>query len=94
MAKILTDYQGRKIRLTDERRQRILAHPEMAEMEAAIELVLDSPEVVRRSSTDDAVYLYYRYHEGTSVGDKWLCVVITAYLTDKLKAGEQICPKA
>lgn len=103
MAEIFTDYQGRQIRLTDERRQHILAHPEMVAMEAAIALALCNPEVVRRSSTDSAVYLYYRYHENTLVGAKWLCVVvkylendafiITAYLTDKLKAGEQVCPK-
>jgi hypothetical protein len=103
MAEVFTDYQGCKIRLTDERKQHILDHPEMAEMESAIELALTNPEIVRRSNTDNTVYLYYRYHEGTSVGDKWLCVVvkylendafiITAYLTDKLKAGEQICPK-
>lgn len=75
----------------------------MAEMEVAIEIALSNPEVVRRSNTDSTVYLYYRYHEDTGVGDKWLCVVvkyleddafiITAYLTDKLKAGEQVWPK-
>ncbi|MDX2098893.1 MAG: DUF4258 domain-containing protein [Leptolyngbyaceae cyanobacterium bins.59] len=103
MVELFTDYQGRKIRLTDERKQHILAHPEMAEMEVAIEIALSNPEVVRRSNTDSTVYLYYRYHEDTGVGDKWLCVVvkyleddafiITAYLTDKLKAGEQVWPK-
>ena len=104
MTKILVDYQGRQIRLTDERKQHILGHPEMAKMEPAIETALANPEVVRRSNTDSTVHLYYRYHENTIVGEKWLCVVvkylendafiITAYLTDKLKAGEQICPKA
>ncbi len=78
-------------------------HPEMTEMEPAIEMVLHNPEMVRRSNTDSAVHLYYRYHENTAVGNKWLCVVvkylendafiITAYLTDKLKTGEQICLK-
>ena len=103
MTEILTDYQGRQIRLTDERRQHILTHPEMAAMEPEIELALANPEIVRRSNTDSAVHLYYRYHKNTIVGDKWLCVVvkylehdafiITAYLTDKLKAGEQLCPR-
>lgn len=92
---ILVDYQGRQIRLTDERLAHILEHPEMASMEAAIQAALSDPEVVRVSNTDSAVHLYYRYREGTIVGDKWLCVVvkyldndafvITAYLTDKLK---------
>lgn len=74
----------------------------MASMETAIQEALSNPEVVRVSNTDDAVHLYYRYRESTIVGDKWLCVVvkyldndafvITAYLTDKLKQGEQLWP--
>lgn len=103
MTQILTDYQGLQIRLTDERRQHILAHPEMSEMEPAIAIALSNPEAVRRSNSDHTVHLYYRYHRNTAVGDKWLCVVvkylendafiITAYLTDKMKAGEELCPK-
>lgn len=98
--KCFTDYQGRQIRLTEERWQHILSRAEMLGMEPAIEDALVNPEVVRRSSTDHTVYLYYRYRENTLVGDKWLCVVvkylendafiITAYLTDKLKQGEQL----
>lgn len=33
--KILTDYQGEKVRLTDERLNHILEHPEMVNMESA-----------------------------------------------------------
>jgi hypothetical protein len=71
-------------------------------MEASIAAALLHPEVVRKSRTDALVHLYYRYYTATIVGDKWLCVVvkyleedafvITAYLTDKLKQGEQIWP--
>lgn len=71
-------------------------------MESAIQDTLINPEAIRKSRTDDSVYLYYQYREGTAVGDKWLCTVvkylkddafiITAYLTDKLKQGEQIWP--
>ncbi len=74
----------------------------MASMEAEIQVVLSNPEVVRVSNTDGAVHLYYRYSKATMVGDKWLCVVvkyldndafvITAYLTNKLKPGEQLWP--
>lgn len=74
----------------------------MASMESAIQETLSNPEVVRVSKTDGAVHLYYRYRQDTIVGDKWLCVVvkylendafvITAYLTDKLKQGEQQWP--
>lgn len=100
---ILTDYQGRQIRLTAERLAHILEHPEMATMEAAICTTLQQPQVVRRSRTDDSVYLYYQHQTETMVGAKWLCVVvkllpddafvITAYLTDKLKQGELQWPK-
>ena len=53
--------------------------------------------------SDAAVRLFYEFYSQTLVGDKWLCVVvkyladdafvITAYLTDKRKAGERIWPK-
>jgi hypothetical protein len=48
------------------------------------------------------VWLFYEFYARTLVGGKWLCVVvkyasddafmITAYLTDQLKAGETIWP--
>jgi hypothetical protein len=100
MVQYLTDYQGCQIRLTEERWEHILSRAEMAGMEQAIAETLINPEIVRRSRTDNAAYLYYRYRENTLVGDKWLCVVvkyleddafiITAYLTDQLKQGEQL----
>ncbi len=96
------DYQNRPVRLTPERLAHILERPEMANMETAIQETLANPHFVRKSRTDNAVFLYYRFREGTAVGDKWLCVVtkylekdafvITAYLTDKLKQGEQLWP--
>jgi hypothetical protein len=97
---ILTDYQNRQIRLTEERLQHILDHPEMVDMRSQLEIVLQNPEVVRQSRSDSKVYLYYRFYEQTIVGAKWLCVVIkdnsddafiiTAYLTDKLKQGLEL----
>ena len=96
------DFEGRRIRLTDERLGHILDHPEMRGMEAAIEETLVRPENVVESLSDAAVRLYYRYYIGTRVGDKHLCVVvkleasdafvITAYLTDSVKKGKQIWP--
>jgi hypothetical protein len=97
---ILTDYQNRQIRLTEERLQHILDHPEMVDMRSQLEIVLQNPEVVRQSRSDSKVYLYYRFYDQTIVGAKWLCVVIkdnsddafiiTAYLTDKLKQGLEL----
>lgn len=101
--KLLTDCFDRTVRLTDERLAHIVEHPEMKELEAAIERVLLRPQLVRRSRSDEAVKLFYEYYAQTSVGGKWLCVVVkydetdafvvTAYLTDKPKAGEDLWPR-
>lgn len=100
--KVLVDYAGKAVRLTDERLAHIREHPEMIDMEIALEETLRGPQLVIRSGTDASANLNYRYYYGTLVGDKWLCVVVkynnndafvlTAYLTDKPKKGEQLWP--
>jgi len=100
--RILSDYQGKPVRLTDERLQHILEHPEMVNMASALQDTLHKPQLVIRSSADESANLNYRYYYGTEVGDKWLCVVVkyatddafvlTAYFTDKPKKGEQLWP--
>ena len=100
--KTLTDCFGNKVRLTAERLAHILEHPEMATMAAEIGRVLRQPQLVRRSRSDPAVRLFYEFYAQTVVGGKWLCVVVkyvaraafvvTAYLTDKPKAGEDLWP--
>lgn len=101
--RILQDFEGKPVRLTDERLAHILEHPEMKGMEAAIERTLREPELVLGSASDAGAALHYRFYVGTRVGDKWLCVVVkyreedafvlTAYLTDKPKRGEQLWPR-
>jgi hypothetical protein len=101
--KIVHDCFGRAVRLTDERIAHIFQHQEMAGMETEIERVLQTPAEVRVSRSDDTVQLFYEFYAQTRVGGKWLCVVVkyaaddafvvTAYLTDQLKAGETIWPK-
>jgi len=100
--KRLADCFGRQVRLTDERLAHILEHPEMNGMGAEIERMLRQPQFVRRSRSDEAVRLFYGFYAQTIVGGKWLCVVVkygendafvvTAYLTDKPKAGEDLWP--
>jgi hypothetical protein len=100
--KTLPDCFGHQVRLTDERLAHILEHPEMKDMGAEIERVLRLPQFVRRSRSDAAVRLFYEFYAQTIVGGKWLCVVVkyaendafvvTAYLTDKPKAGEDLWP--
>ena len=100
--KLLRDHQGRQVRLTDERLGHILGHPEMADLEAALAETLEHPALVVQSRSDPEAGMSYRFYTGTKVGDKWLCVVVkysavdafilTAYLTDKPKKGEQLWP--
>ena len=100
--KTLRDCFGRQVRLTDERLAHILEHPEMKGMEAEIERVLRQPQRVRQSLSDAGVRLFYEFYAQTIVGGKWLCVVVkyvendafvvTDYLTDKPKAGEDLWP--
>ena len=100
--KMLKDCFGHKVRLTNERLAHILEHPEMKGMSAEIRRVLVHPQLVRRSRSDEAVRLFYEFYAQTIVGGKWLCVVVkyaendafvvTAYLTDKPKPGEDLWP--
>jgi hypothetical protein len=100
--KTLKDCFNHAVRLTDERLAHILAHAEMAGMAAEIERVLRQPQLVRRSRSDADVRLFYEFYAQTIVGGKWLCVVVkyderdafvvTACLTDKPKAGEDLWP--
>ena len=100
--KTIQDCFGQAVRLTDERMAHILEHPEMIGMSMEIENVLSKPNTVRRSRSDGTVKLFYEYYAQTIVGGKWLCVVVkclqddafvvTAYLTDKPKTGENLWP--
>ena len=100
--RVLEDCFGRKVRLTDERLAHILEHEEMAGMATEVQRVLREPQLVRRSRSDTAVRLFYEFYAQTIVGGKWLCVVVrylendafvvTAYLTDKPKAGDDLWP--
>lgn len=100
---VIQDCFGTSVRLTDERLAHILEHIEMVGMGHEIERVLQTPSEVRRSRSDDDVRLFYEFYAETRVGGKWLCVVvkylpddafiITAYLTDSVKAGEILWPK-
>ncbi len=100
--KTFKDCFGHKVRLTDERLAHILEHPEMKGMAEEIRRVLVHPQLVRRSRSDEAVRLFYEFYAQTIVGGKWLCVVVkyaendafvvTAYLTDKPKSGEDLWP--
>ena len=102
--KTLRDYEGRVIRLTDERLAHILERPEMRGMEDRIGDTLRSPDKVLESLSDEQARLYYRFYVATLVGDKHLCVVVkvaendafvlTAYMMSKPAGGRQLWPKS
>ncbi len=101
--KLIRDCFGRDVRLTDERLAHILEHEEMAGMGNEIERALQAPAEVHVSRSDENVKLFYEFCAETRVGGKWLCLVVkylpddafvvTAYLTDTIKAGETVWPK-
>ena len=74
--RIFTNYEGRQVRLTDERLRHILLHPEMAGVESMIEAALLEPEFVIQSLWDDQAFLYYRLLPRPHVGVEWMCVVV------------------
>ena len=101
--RVYVDYQGNRIRLTQERLAHILEHRAMRGMESKIAETLARPQQVVESLSDAQARLYYRFYIGTRVGNKYLCVVVkvigtdafvvTAYLTDKVKKGRQLWPR-
>jgi hypothetical protein len=97
------DFDGREIRLTEERWRHISEHPEMTLMRQAVEETLLGPEIVVQSLSDPEVRLYYRFFDESAVGPKYMCAVvkvvandaflITAYLTDRTKGGQVLWPR-
>lgn len=75
-----------------------IKHPIMKGKQKWVMKTLAGPGIIKRSSKDRDVYLYYR-----RLDDKFLCAVIkhengtgfliTAYLTDKIKEGDIIWTK-
>lgn len=100
---ILTDHQGRQVRLTAERWAHILEHPEMAEQRARMVETLAAPDVVIATVKDEAVHTYHRLYERTPVTRKYLVVavkmeaedafVLTAFFTSRLKKGTIVWPQ-
>ena len=102
----ITDFEGRAVRLPEERWRHIAdrSHGYMADMRAEVEGTQGEPDLVRKSrSAPEHVRLYYRWFGTTPVGAKWVTVVVrilsagnafvlTAYATGQPKAGEEIWP--
>ena len=92
---------GFTVRVTRERWALITTtkHPVMAGREDVVKATLENPEEIRRSQSDDHVFLFYQVERPR----RWVCAVakqaddqgflITAYPTDAIKEGTKIWPK-
>lgn len=73
-----------------------IKHPVMAGREEDVRKALEDPDEIRKSKSDENVYLFYRAERE----NRWLCAVskqtgedgflITAYPTDAIKEGVQV----
>lgn len=79
---LITDHQGRTVRLTVERREHILQHPEMSGQFERVLETLQSLETVITTLVDATVHVYHRYYEITPVTSKFLLVVVKILETD------------
>jgi len=74
-------------------------YPAIAECLEGVRAALSRPAQVRQSKSDPSVFLFYSEHSN----DLWICAVakrlngegflITAYVTDSIKEGEQVWPR-
>ncbi len=75
-------------------------HPEVSGEVEKMRNTLVNPQVIRKSTYEDKVWLFYRLFDKTPVSRKYLMVgvrlfnnegiVITSYFTDKIKMGDEI----
>ena len=94
---ILTDHEGRMIRLTEERHEHILRHPEMAEQIDRIHETIAEPQMIVATTADETVHVYHRYYATTPVTSKFLqvavkileddAIVLTAFFSSRQKKG-------
>lgn len=94
------DVHGRVVRLTEERRIHIRAHPEMAGQWERLEETLAAPDFIVETVKDQTVHAYHRKYNQTPVTEKYLVVVVkyleddafvlTAFFSSRLKRGSII----
>ncbi len=94
---ILTDHEGRSVRLTAERQSHIREHPELADQLDRIRETLADPILIVATHADENVWVYHRYYASTPVTSKYLLVVVkimeadafvlTAFFSSRQKKG-------
>jgi hypothetical protein len=76
-----------------------IKHPIMAGREEDVKITLEDPDEIRRSRSDENVFLFYKAERES----RWICAVskqsdtdgflITTYPTDAIKEGTQVWHK-
>lgn len=99
----LRDHANRRIRLTEERWNHLVEHPEMVGQLRKLRVTLRSPGLILMSRLDPTVHLYFRPYQRTPVGRKHLMAavkigeadvfVLTAFFTDEPTGGTQVWPR-
>ncbi|MBN2304206.1 MAG: hypothetical protein JXQ72_07010 [Anaerolineae bacterium] len=102
-AEVLIDYQEREIRLTSERWQHILDHPEMVGQRERLDEVLVEPDIIIATEKDPSVHVYHRWYDSTPVTKKYAVIavkmleddafVLTAYFTSRVRKGTTVWQK-
>lgn len=76
-------------------------HPEIGNYKDRLSAVVKDPDIVKRSRRDKDIFLYYRYYKDIFEGKYLLVVgkieehpiVLTCYITDRIKEGDFIWKK-
>ena len=75
-SEILYDHNEQAIRLTHERWQHILKHPEMVEQYNKVVETLSTSDIVVATLKDESVQTYQRLYESTPVTRKYMTVAV------------------
>lgn len=75
-ALVFIDFNQQPIRLTEERHNDLLQHPEMEGQLDRISEVLAAPHQIIATRIAPSVHVYQRFYEDTSVSSKHLLVVV------------------
>ena len=96
--RVIIDFKGRKVRLTEERITHFIKRLTKAGLFEKLEEVVADPDFVIESVSDSSATISYRFYHGTKAGNKYLCVVVkyaasdayvlTAYPSDEVKKGK------
>ncbi|MBI2658554.1 hypothetical protein HYX05_00430 [Candidatus Woesearchaeota archaeon] len=96
------DKFGNIIKFADKQWNHIIKeHPEVEPYKNRILDILKEPDLVKRSKRDEDTFLYYRFYKDVYKG-KYLLVIartrdrllLTCYITDRVKEGDLIWKKA